>query len=862
MKKIVSIILVLTMAFSVFPAFSAASAEKLIEKAPSKSLASGVKYGDITYSIEDNWSITITSCDPSATGDITIPASINDPWTGAIPCPVTKIGNEAFRMCMDLTSITLPETITSIGENAFFGCTSLTSINLPTGLSELGAHAFRLCKGLTELNIPGALSSISDYAFKGCSGLKTLAVPSTVSSIGIEAFSDCSSLKEVTFEGKVNSIADSAFKNCGFLSAAYFETLPPASFGKGVFEGASSLFTIYYFEENASAWAPNGEKTYSPNAYPLAAYDNKMSDTYDGLNYIVTDENTVTIVSVDDSKLTNTVIIPEKIGGRYVTAIDRFAFSGAMSLYFVVIPESITSIGDYAFYGCSSLHNAYFRGPTPTSFGSGVFDDTASDFRIYYRSENKSSWAPNDETTRYGYPIIVYSNIGSGTYGIFTYSVSDTGTITITGCEEAPTGAIEIPSMIGGFPVTEIAANAFFGMSEITSVTIPSSLTTIGMMAFSKCEKITAITIPDSVISLGASVFAGCYALETVTIGSGLESFGNFWAFNCYALKKINISEANPNYASIDGVVYNKNITKLVTYPTAKTGDFVFPATVAEMESSAMAGAPITSVTLPAAMTVIPSSAFSSCTSLTKITFPSTVTEIGSNAFDGCSALETVMFPESLTTLGFGAFRGCKKLKSAYFLGDKPTSNGYYIFNSVAEGFTIYYPSDRKSSWSPAGEDNWYGYPIAEFGASDVSSLTPTFGSPYTVDGDVLKGIATDTAVSDVISYFEDSANVRMVNASGSVLVSTDTVGTGCKVQLVKDAVVVDELTVLIVGDMTGDGKVNSRDIATLQKHIIGTSVLEGVFFTAANVNDDVDNDGNAKVNSRDIAELQKIISA
>lgn len=862
MKKFISIVLSLVMVLSLCSSFASAKVDKAGSGDIVRAIATGLTYESLTYTVENNLSITITGCDPNASGEIVIPSTI-DPWTGgAMPFPVTAIADEAFRMCMNVTKVTLPDSITHIGERAFFGCTSIESLNIPSGLTSLGAYAFNLCKSLKSVKIPALLKNISDYAFKGCSSLTSVTIPDTVSSIGTEAFADCSSLKDVKFKGNLSKIGNSAFKNCTSLNGAYFDELPPTSFGTDVFLNTPKTFTIYYLEEYTSAWAPNGEKTYSPDKYALNAFSDNLSGTYDGLKYIVEDTNTVTIIGFDEAKIGNTVIIPEKIGGRYVTAIEKFALSGCAKLESVVIPESMVSIGDFAFYGCSSLTSAYFRGAVPTYFGSGVFDDAASTFCMYYRSANRSSWAPNGETTRFGYPIAVYTNVSSGTYGIFEYTVTDTGTITITGIDETVTGTVEVPPMINGYPVTAIGQNAFFGMTEITSIVLPSSIETIGMMAFSKCEKITEITIPDSVISIGASTFAGCYALKEVTIGSSLESFGAFWAFNCYALDTITVSDANPNFTSIDGVVYNKDVTKLIKFPPAKSGDFVFPATVAEMDSSAMSATLITSVTLPAAMTVIPSSAFSSCEKLTTIIFPETLTEIGSSAFSACTGLETVRIPASVTTLGASAFATCSKLKSAYFLGDKPTSSGYFVFNSVADGFTIYYLADHKASWAPNDEDNWYGYPIAPYGASDVTLLTPVFGSPYTVSNGVLTGITPETKVSSIVSTFEDSMNVRIVKADGTVLYADDVAGTGCKIQLVKDSAVLDEISILLVGDITGDGKINSRDIASLQRHITGSTLLDGVYFIAANVNEDVDNDGNHKVNSRDIAELQRVIAA
>ncbi|MBR4893255.1 MAG: leucine-rich repeat domain-containing protein, partial [Clostridia bacterium] len=181
----------------------------------------------------------------------------------------------------------------------------------------------------------------------------------------------------------------------------------------------------------------------------------------------------------------------------------------------------------------------------------------------------------------------------AATYGDLTYSVSN-GEVTITDCNQSASGSIEIPSTLDGYPVTSIGEYAFYRCESLTSTTIPDSVTSIGEYAFSyctsltsitipdsvtsiggaafyHCESLTSITIPDSVTSIGGSAFSSCTSLTSITIPDSVTSIGYGTFYHCESLTSITVDIDNDVFASQDGVLFNKNKTYLIQYPTGNS---------------------------------------------------------------------------------------------------------------------------------------------------------------------------------------------------------------------------------------------------------------------------------------------------
>ena len=191
-KRILSITLILCMVLMLVPTTVLAA-------------DSGVTAEGLEYTISGN-EVTITKYTGSA-AEIDIPEKIEGK-------PVTTIGDEAFRECISLTGITIPDSVTSIGYNAFAYCISLTSVIIPDSVTSIGRYAFNNCRSLTSIIIPDSVTSIGDWAFQHCTKLNNIVIPDGIPSIGTGTFYWCESLTSITIPDSVKSIGYNAFDGC------------------------------------------------------------------------------------------------------------------------------------------------------------------------------------------------------------------------------------------------------------------------------------------------------------------------------------------------------------------------------------------------------------------------------------------------------------------------------------------------------------------------------------------------------------------------------------------------------------------------------------------------------------------------
>ena len=239
-------------------------------------------------------------------------------------CTITGVKDKT------VTEIVVPDYVTSIGNYVFYGCSGLTSITIGNSVTSIGDSAFRGCSGLTSITIPNGVSSIGELAFHGCSGLTSVTIGNSVTSIGWHAFSDCSKLTSVTIGNSVTSIEGSAFSGCSGLTSI---TIPDGvkSIGADAFADCSELTGVYITD--IAKWCNISFGNFSSN--PLYCAHNLY------LN----------------NKLVTNLVIPDS-----VTSIGDSAFRGCSKLTSVTIPDSVTSIGEGAFGYCVRLTSVNYTG--------------------------------------------------------------------------------------------------------------------------------------------------------------------------------------------------------------------------------------------------------------------------------------------------------------------------------------------------------------------------------------------------------------------------------------------------------------------------------------------------------------------
>ena len=435
-------------------------------------------------------------------------------WSGAfldcssltsvtIPNSVTSIGDAAFSSCTGLTSITIPNSVTSIGERAFYYCTSLTSVSIPDNITSIGDEAFDEYSSITSSNTPNNVLSIGKFAFGYCYNLISIDIPSRATSIGTSAFWECYSLSSITIPN-MTSIGRCAFTWCASLTSINISncvtTIEGSAFQNCV--GLTSI-TIPKNVTNIESTPFNGctgltsIKVEEGNAY----YDSR-----DNCNAIINKSNNELIAGCRNT------IIPNS-----VTSIGTWAFSRCTGLTSITIPNSVKTIDKSAFNFCYMLKENFVNNSNCDA-GDITFIDSDTE------QENG---------------LIISNNQVIGCRPWATEVIIPDGVTSIA--RDALWGCTDITSLIIPNSVTNIDKEAFNTCMSPISLTIPNSITSIDRAAFSRFLGLTSINIPNSVTDIGSGAFQYCIGLKSITIPNSVTSIGDYVFYYCSNLNRVTI---------------------------------------------------------------------------------------------------------------------------------------------------------------------------------------------------------------------------------------------------------------------------------------------------------------------------------
>ena len=518
-----------------------------------------------------------------------------------IPNSVTSIGEFAFVNCKGLTSITISNSVTSISYSLFKGCSGLTSVTIPNSVTSIGSSAFRDCSSLTSITIPNSVTSIGKSAFRGCSGLTSIAIPNSVTSIGGHAFEDCNKLTIIEIGSGITDIYPDIFYKLPELKDVYCyaENVPKTDDEN--YEETSINATLHVPAGSVDAYKAVEPWSKFKN---IVAISNESTVQTKRTIHVEKAGTLMNLISqeeknqIEDLTLTGEIngkdiaFLREMAGGKVysdevqymygsskgaLSVLDmsevRFVTGGLyMSVYYdgedyydkyesknndeipsnafcfcprlktIIIPNSVTTIEDEAFYGSKNLASITIPNSV-TTIGNAVFNMTP-----WY--DNQPDGMVYAGKVLYKYkgtmPDGTKISLKDGTLGIARRAFED-----CSGLNSAT-----IPNS-----VTSIGSYAFSDCTNMTSVNIPSNVTSIDKGTFEYCRGLSTITIPNSVISIGNGAFSHCSGLTSITIPNKVASIGRSVFSRCTGLTSVASNILNPFAISddcFDSDIYSK----------------------------------------------------------------------------------------------------------------------------------------------------------------------------------------------------------------------------------------------------------------------------------------------------------------
>ena len=680
------------------------------------------------------------------TGELLLPNSLTEIGTGGFDgcasltsiafaseqAGLTTIGGYAFRNCSTLVSLMIPQNVTTIGTTAFSGCSSLASIiacpsaaptagssalyNVPTSIpvyvpSSSARDAYKAAthwKNFTnyqimtthsgtcgtnlnwslnlqtkELTISGEGRVMTDYDNSSnkapwrtySSSVKYLTIPSVLRHIGDWAFGNCTALERMTQIGSTvsynASIGNSAFRGCSNLKGQITINAGVQTIGEFAFHSCSSVtdFNVTHF--------PSSNETY-PNQNQLTtigqnAFTSCSAATFTGLWNSTYSANLTTIgnAAFMNCSTPTSLTIPNS-----VTTIGDYTFYG-WNISSITIPAAVTSVGKCAFAGNASLRTVTWKAITCANFSGTDYEHP-----FYVSSDDKfqitSFSFDNAVTTLPSYICRDMDNITSITLPtslttIPAYAFKGCSALTKVGTTNK---TITIPSGI-----TSIGGNAFNGCALIEHINLAAatSLTSIGTSAFNGLIAVSGeLHIPSSVTSIGSSAFDGISGITSITADPLSPPTAYSSSFDDFD-KSIPVylqASANPvSYATATGWkdFYNMSMTgycgaedgghNLTWTYTPVNGTLTISGTGAMTNFANASSVPwynfrsdISIINIESGVTTIGNYAFYNCFGLTSIALPEGITAIGNSAFYGCTSLASVTLPSTLTSIGSNAF--------------------------------------------------------------------------------------------------------------------------------------------------------------------------------------------------------------
>ena len=639
----------------------------------------------LIYGVMDETDRTVETIYPysgyNLKNEVIIPATVTD---GGIEYTVKSIGERTFSGCLGMTSVTIPNTVTTIKKEAFVGC-GLESIVIPDSVISIDERAFSYNGKLKEVWLGNSLESIGVLAFERCDKLLSINIPESVTSIGRSAFIGCENLSEVIYNA-VNAKLE--FDDANYSSVFSQRIIQTVVIGENV----------KYIPENAF----NSGKIEDLKEVIFNAIDCETSSE-------IVFSSTLKKVTIGDK----------------VKRIPENVFCACSRLQSLRIPDSVHSIGEYAFYGSGlkeiSLGNAV------TSIGNNAFEGC----------ENLSSVCIPNSVLSIGERVFARCNslrdiqLGS--------SIKTIGAEAFTGCAVLD---IVIPNS-----VTSIGDKAFADCRSLQSVKIGNSVTSIGDKAFTGCA-VLDIVIPNSVTSIGGNAFADCRRLRSVILGNSVTSIGDKAFMGCTDLSTINMPKSITSigedaFSSFVWELKTVNIESPNIWSSVNLGN-AQSNPISQAHSFYVSDWEIKNLVLNVGSVPVSDYAFYDADNLSTVRIKGC--GVGSNSFADCSNINALCLDvKFLSKLSFG---NCSKLKSIYCLTEEPPTAPNDAFSpDTYKNATLYVPIGCASKYENT-RSCWFHF--SNIVESDFSEIDKIFKADYYEDDSGIENVFSNGVKEEI----------------------------------------------------------------------------------------------------------------
>ena len=675
------------------------------------------------------------------------------------------INDYAFANCVKLPNISYPASLATIGNYAFANCKVLTS----TSFQEASDHelkiynaSFKDCVSLPEVYFPGQLSLLNDSIYQGCTALKDVVFNKNEQyqptlTIGNYTFAQCSLINALSFPGRLKSIGDYTFSDCTYLTNLTFEDSNEAvTLGSGAtgetdrrymlpLFGNSNL-TSLYMGRNID-YSELADCSYSPFYNQQFLTDVRFSQAG-----TVTYCKDYLLYKVNNCE---SLILPESL-----TTIGNWTFRGMSKLGGIVIPNAVTTIGTYAFADDIALESAKLSTSCPW-LKEGLFSECGKlqaitipmvvnkmDTQMFTNCTSLASVTFDDDKDL----IEMAYGSSDANNGLF---------------RDCPVETLYLGRWLSYN--TEVPSRSpFYSIVELKNLTLGKYLKVVDKYMFSYCSGLENVYVPDNITSINMWGFRGCSALKSVRFSENLSQIGDYGFSECASLDNVTFpasmtstsDNSFSNCSSLRNLDLGKNL--LVIGPSAFENDSI-----------------LSGVNIPETVYGLGVGAFKSCVSIPYVKIPKgDLTTVSKESFKGCKGIEWISLSENITSLGENAFEGCTGIKYVKSYAMTPPEGLVNFPSDVETNGTLFVPEDNDVypdvlgdyQYSPTWE-NWGTFKrITE--NTLLSSLTLNLSDAHLKASETLALAVTvgpDEATNKKVDWKSDDEIVASVSADGVV---------------------------------------------------------------------------------------------